>query len=341
MLHSPLAWKDRPAPGVPTTIAFGRTDVTRKLKAAIIGSGNIGTDLMIKILRGGRHVEMGAMIGIDAGSEGLSRARRLNVATSHGGVVGLARLPEFQDIDIVFDATSAGAHKQNESLLRSLKPGIRMIDLTPAAIGPYCVPVVNGQDHLDATNVNMVTCGGQATIPVVAAIRRVAKVHYAEIVASISSKSAGPGTRANIDEFTETTSKAIEAVGGATVGKAIIILNPAEPPLLMRDTVYALSELADRDAISASVEAMVAEVQRYVPGYRLKQKVQFDDIETPLNIPGVGARMTGLKTSVFLEVEGAAHYLPAYAGNLDIMTSAALATAERMAERMLARLSKA
>jgi acetaldehyde dehydrogenase len=207
------------------------------------------------------------------------------------------------------------------------------VDLTPAAIGPYCVPVVNGADHLDAKNVNMVTCGGQATIPMVAAVSRIAKVHYGEIVASISSKSAGPGTRANIDEFTETTSKAIEVVGGAAKGKAIIILNPAEPPLIMRDTVYTLSERADEGAIAASVEETVAAVRRYVPGYRLKQQVQFDRVEN-LNVPGVG-RISGLKTSVFLEVEGAAHYLPGYAGNLDIMTSAALATAERMAERIL------
>ncbi|HUG22181.1 acetaldehyde dehydrogenase (acetylating) [Piscinibacter sp.] len=311
--------------------------MTRKLKAAIVGSGNIGTDLMIKILRHGRHLEMGAMVGIDAASDGLARAARMGVAITHEGVEGLARLPMFDDIDIVFDATSAGAHVKNDAFLRQLKPGIRLVDLTPAAIGPYCVPVVNGDDFLDAPNVNMVTCGGQATIPMVAAVSRVAKVHYGEIVASISSKSAGPGTRANIDEFTETTSKAIEVVGGAAKGKAIIVLNPAEPPLIMRDTVYTLSDLADEEEIAASVARMAADVQRYVPGYRLKQKVQFERIaaDRPINIPGVGPRMSGLKTSVFLEVEGAAHYLPAYAGNLDIMTSAALATAERMAEKML------
>ena len=310
----------------------------RKLKVAIVGSGNIGTDLMIKIQRHGRHLEMGAMVGIDAASDGLARAARLGVATTHESVEGLSRLPVFADIDIVFDATSAGAHVRNDAFLRELKPEIRLVDLTPAAIGPYCVPVVNGQAHLDALNVNMVTCGGQATIPMVAAVSRVAAVHYGEIVASISSKSAGPGTRANIDEFTETTSKAIEAVGGAAKGKAIIVLNPAEPPLIMRDTVYTLSEFADEDLIAASVERMAADVQAYVPGYRLKQKVQFDRIEAdrPFRIPGVGARMHGLKTSIFLEVEGAAHYLPAYAGNLDIMTSAALRTAESMAERMLA-----
>ncbi|MGY2491766.1 acetaldehyde dehydrogenase (acetylating) [Cupriavidus sp. CP313] len=309
----------------------------KTLKAAIIGSGNIGTDLMIKILRHGRHLEMGVMVGIDPASDGLARAARLGVATCATGAAGLAAMPEFGEIDIVFDATSAAAHVQNDKLLRSAKPGLRMVDLTPAAIGPYCVPVVNLEAHLDAPNVNMVTCGGQATIPVVAAIAAVTPVHYAEIVASIASKSAGPGTRANIDEFTETTSRALEAVGGATKGKAIIVLNPAEPPLLMRDTVYTLSDDADSDRIERAVAAMVAEVNRYVPGYRLKQRVQFErfDAGRALDIPGVG-RMAGLKTTVFLEVEGAAHYLPAYAGNLDIMTSAALATAEKLAERKLA-----
>lgn len=310
--------------------------MTRKFKAAIIGSGNIGTDLMIKILRHGRHIEMGAMVGIDPESDGLARAARLGVATTHEGVEGLARLPVFDEIDLVFDATSASAHVKNDAFLRTLKPGIVMVDLTPAAIGPYCIPVVNGAAHLDATNLNMVTCGGQATIPMVAAVSRVATVHYGEIVASISSKSAGPGTRANIDEFTETTSKAIEVVGGARKGKAVIVLNPAEPPLIMRDTVYTLSDFVDQDLIADSVERMVAEVQAYVPGYRLKQAVQFDRIEAnqPINIPGVGERMSGLKTSIFLEVEGAAHYLPSYAGNLDIMTSAALHTAESMASRV-------
>jgi len=310
--------------------------MSRKIKAAIIGSGNIGSDLMIKILRHGRHVEMGAMVGIDPASDGLARAERMKVPTTHEGVEGLTRLPGFHDIDIVFDATSAGAHVKNDELLRKLKPGIRMVDLTPAAIGPYCVPVVNLDSHLDQPNVNMVTCGGQATIPMVAAVARVAKVHYAEIVASISSKSAGPGTRANIDEFTETTSKAIEVIGGAAKGKAIIVMNPAEPPLLMRDTVYVLSEAADEAAIEASVEAMVAAVKAYVPGYRLKQKVQFDRIpaDAPVKIPGLGL-YSGLKNTVLLEVEGAAHYLPAYAGNLDIMTSAALATGERIAQRLL------
>jgi acetaldehyde dehydrogenase len=309
---------------------------SEKLKAAIIGSGNIGTDLMIKIMRNSKHLEVAAMVGIDAASDGLARAARLGVATTHEGVEGLTRLAVFDGIDFVFDATSAGAHVKNDAFLRALKPDIRLIDLTPAAIGPYCVPVVNLDEHLDARNVNMVTCGGQATIPMVAAVSRVAKVHYAEIVASISSKSAGPGTRANIDEFTETTSKAIEAVGGAAKGKAIIVLNPAEPPVMMRDTVYVLSELADEAKVAASIEAMAAAVHAYVPGYRLKQKVQFDVIpaDAPLTIPGLG-RFSRLKTSVFIEVEGAAHYLPAYAGNLDIMTSAALATAERMAQSLV------
>ncbi|MGL5967370.1 MAG: acetaldehyde dehydrogenase [Kluyvera sp.] len=304
-------------------------------KVAIIGSGNIGTDLMIKILRHGKHLEMAVMVGIDPNSDGLARAARMGVATTHEGVNGLIAMPEFNDIDIVFDATSASAHVKNDALLRKAKPGIRLIDLTPAAIGPYCVPVVNLDKNLSQGNVNMVTCGGQATIPMVAAVSRVAKVHYAEIIASISSKSAGPGTRANIDEFTETTSQAIEVVGGAAKGKAIIILNPAEPPVMMRDTVYVLSEAASQAEIEASIEQMAAAVQAYVPGYRLKQKVQFEVIpeDKPVNIPGVG-QFSGLKTAVYLEVEGAAHYLPAYAGNLDIMTSAAMSTAEKMAQTL-------
>ncbi|WP_370294045.1 acetaldehyde dehydrogenase (acetylating) [Thalassolituus sp.] len=312
--------------------------MSKKLKAAIIGSGNIGTDLMIKILRHGKNIEVAAMVGIDPESDGLARARRMDVATTHEGVEGLVRMPVFNDIDIVFDATSASAHINNDAYLRRYKPGIRCIDLTPAAIGPYCVPVVNGDAHVEKDNVNMVTCGGQATIPVVAAVSKVAHVHYAEIVASISSRSAGPGTRANIDEFTETTSEAIRVVGGADKGKAIIVLNPAEPPLIMRDTVYVLSAAADQESVRQSVEDMIQSVRSYVPGYRLKQDIQFEVIpeESPLTIPGHG-RFSGLKTSVFLEVEGAAHYLPAYAGNLDIMTSAALATAERMAESMLQR----
>jgi len=307
-----------------------------KTKVAIIGSGNIGTDLMIKIMRLSEQLEMGAFVGIDPESDGLKRAARMGVPITAEGIDGLLAMPEFADIGIVFDATSAAAHKRNSELV--LAAGKRMIDLTPAAIGPFTIPPVNGDANLDAANVNMVTCGGQATIPIVAAVNRAAKVHYGEIVASISSKSAGPGTRANIDEFTETTSQAIVDVGGATRGKAIIILNPAEPPLIMRDTVYCLCENADQDTIRQSVEAMVAEVQTYVPGYRLKQAVQFEHIGSnrPLRIPEMDDEYTGLKVSVFLEVEGAAHYLPAYAGNLDIMTSAALKTAEKIAERMAA-----
>ncbi|MGC7404191.1 acetaldehyde dehydrogenase (acetylating) [Pandoraea pneumonica] len=307
----------------------------RKQKVAIIGSGNIGTDLMIKVMRNSEHLEMGAMVGIDPASDGLARAQRLGVPVTAGGIDGLLAMPGFEDIRIAFDATSAKAHAHHNELLQAR--GVQVIDLTPAAIGPYVIPSINLDAHLDATNINMVTCGGQATIPMVAAISQVAKVHYAEIVASISSKSAGPGTRANIDEFTETTSKAIEVLGGASRGKAIIVLNPAEPPLIMRDTVFVLSEPGDQAAIEASIAAMVDKVHAYVPGYRLKQKVQFElfDASRPLNVPGLG-KLTGLKTSVFLEVEGAAHYLPAYAGNLDIMTSAALACADRIAATRLA-----
>ena len=305
-----------------------------KTKVAIIGSGNIGTDLMIKIMRLSDTLEMAAFVGIDPESDGLKRAERLGVPVTAEGLDGLIALPGFADIAIVFDATSAGAHKRHSEVLTAR--GKRVIDLTPAAIGPYVIPPVNGEAHLDAPNVNMVTCGGQATIPIVAAVNRVARVHYGEIVASIASKSAGPGTRANIDEFTETTSQAIVEVGGATRGKAIIVLNPAEPPLIMRDTVYCLCDDGDREAIRRSVEAIVTEVQTYVPGYRLKQAVQFEAIgdNEPLRIPEMGGEFTGLKVSVFLEVEGAAHYLPAYAGNLDIMTSAALKTAEKIAERI-------
>jgi acetaldehyde dehydrogenase len=302
-----------------------------RIPVAIIGSGNIGTDLMIKVMRHARHLKMGAMVGVDPASDGLARAERLGVPVTAEGIDGLIRLPNFDDIRIAFDATSAGAHARHNAVLRQY--GIAVIDLTPAAIGPYVVPVVNLDEHLFAPNINMVTCGGQATIPMVRAVSSVAQVHYAEIVASIASKSAGPGTRANIDEFTETTAKAIVSVGGARRGKAIIVMNPAEPPLVMRDTVYCLADLgADEQAIRASVRDMVAKVAAYVPGYRLKQQVQFDRFgpERALNVPGLG-KLPGLKVSIFLEVEGAAHYLPAYAGNLDIMTSAALAAADRLA----------
>ena len=304
---------------------------TGKIPVAIIGSGNIGTDLMIKILRLSKTLSMSVVVGIDPESDGLARAARMGVATTSDGIDGLMKMPEFEAIQIVFDATSAGAHKRHNEVLT--KAGKRVVDLTPAAIGPYTIPVVNGDANLSAPNVNMVTCGGQATIPIVHAIDRVAKVHYGEIIASIASKSAGPGTRANIDEFTETTSEAIVSVGGAEFGKAIIILNPAEPPLMMRDTILCLCEAVDKDTIAASIEKIVEEVSAYVPGYRLKQPVQFETISSndPMYVPVSGREFTGLKVSVFIEVEGAAHYLPSYAGNLDIMTSAALQTAERIA----------
>jgi acetaldehyde dehydrogenase len=270
-------------------------------------------------------------VGIDPNSDGLARAQRLGVATTHEGIEGLLKHPLWPEIGYVFDATSAKAHVYNYNQIKSFE-GKRVIDLTPAAIGPFMVPPVNFDALMDVPNVNMVTCGGQATIPMVAAVNRVAKVHYGEIVASIASKSAGPGTRANIDEFTETTAHAIEQVGGAKKGKAIIILNPAEPPLVMRDTVFTLSEMADTEAIKQSIDAMVLEVQQYVPGYRLHQEVQFEVIapEQAVFIEGLG-KVSGLKTTVMLQVRGAGHYLPEYAGNLDIMTSAALATAEKMA----------
>ncbi|GHB33128.1 acetaldehyde dehydrogenase [Streptomyces umbrinus] len=313
--------------------------MSTRTKVAVIGSGNIGTDLMIKVLRLSEDLEIAAMAGIDPESDGLARARRLKVATTHEGVDGLIALDEFADVRIVFDATSAGAHRRHDQVLRGL--GRTVVDLTPAALGPYVVPPVNADAHLDSTNVNMVTCGGQATIPIVAAVSAVAPVHYGEIVASIASRSAGPGTRANIDEFTETTASAIEKVGGAARGKAIIVLNPAEPPLIMRDTVHCLVSACDEQAVTASVEEMVGRVQAYVPGYRLKQKVQFEQVGTddPLRTL-VPAGATPLKVSVFLEVEGAAHYLPAYAGNLDIMTSAALRTAERLAAHQSAEATK-
>jgi acetaldehyde dehydrogenase len=290
-------------------------------KIAIIGSGNIGTDLMIKVLRTSKNLEMGVLVGIDPQSDGLARARRMGVATTDKGVEGLMAMPEFKDIEIVFDATSAPAHAHHNDLLKGT--GRRLVDLTPAAIGPYVVPVVNMGANFDSENLNMVSCGGQATIPMVAAVNRVANVKYAEIVASIASKSAGPGTRANIDEFTRTTARAIERVGGAGKGKAIIVLNPAEPPLIMRNTVFCLIEDGDPNAISDSIRRMIDEVRTYVPGYRLKQEVQFE----PFNSP----KASGLKVSIYLEVEGAGHYLPPYAGNLDIMTSAALKTGERLA----------
>lgn len=302
-------------------------------RVAIIGSGNIGTDLMFKVMRLSDTLDMGAMVGIDPASDGLARAAKLGITTTHEGVDGLIALPGFADIDVIFDATSAGAHRANADKLAPY--GKQLIDLTPAAIGPYVVPAVNLDEHLGADNVNMVTCGGQATIPVVAAINSVTRVKYAEIVASIASKSAGPGTRANIDEFTETTSRALEAVGGAARGKAIIVMNPAEPPMIMRDTVQTITgrlSTEERASVAAAVVAQVARVAEYVPGYRLKQDVQFSDEGSVLDalVPEAERADEYTRVTVFLEVEGAAMYLPSYAGNLDIMTSAALRAAERL-----------
>jgi acetaldehyde dehydrogenase len=306
-----------------------------RTKIAILGSGNIGTDLMIKILRLSESLEVGAVVGIDPESDGLARASRLGIPTSSDGVSGLIQMDGFEDIQIVLDATSAAAHAANAELLRP--HGKRLVDLTPAALGPLVVPAINMDAHLDEQDVNMVTCGAQATIPIVAAIGAVIPVPYAEIVASIASRSAGPGTRANIDEFTETTSKAIEVVGGAGRGKAIIILNPAEPPLIMRDTVMTLVNEPSADVhaeIIESVESMVAEVATYVPGYRLKQAVQIDPVPADMPTRTLTVEPVSHQITVFLEVEGAAHYLPAYAGNLDIMTSAALRMTERIAHRL-------
>jgi acetaldehyde dehydrogenase len=293
------------------------------ITAAIVGSGNIGSDLLAKLGRSA-HIDVRYMIGIDPASDGLRRAREKGVEVSSGGVdwlLGRSELPE-----VVFEATSAGAHRANAE--RYAQAGIRAVDLTPAAVGPFVVPPVNLPEHLDATNVNMVTCGGQATVPIVAAVSRVTEVPYAEIVASISSRSAGPGTRANIDEFTQTTATALESVGGARRGKAIIILNPAEPPLIMRDTVYcAISPDADRDAIAASINEMVRDVAAYVPGYRLVAEPQLDDPR-----PGWDG---WARVAVFIEVEGNGDYLPRYAGNLDIMTSAAARVGELLAIELL------
>ncbi len=308
--------------------------IMNKTKVAIIGSGNIGTDLMIKILRTSKKLELSALVGIDPNPAGLARARRIDIKTTHTGIEGLLKMPEWREIDIIFDATSAKAHQANYELLKQYHDK-RVIDLTPAAIGPYVVPSVNMNILTDERNFNMVTCGGQATIPIIASISKVTKVHYGEIVASIASKSAGPGTRANIDEFTETTARGVEEIGGAERGKAIIILNPSEPPLMMRDTVFTLSEQGDREAIQSSIQKMVTEVQRYVPGYELHQEVQFEEVleDQPILIEGLGYRH-GLKTMVLLKVRGAGHYLPEYAGNLDIMTSAALATGENLAQQV-------
>lgn len=280
--------------------------------AAIVGPGNIGTDLLIKLMRS-TDLEVHSLVGIDPASDGLARAAKLGVRTSAGGVDWLLDQPDLPDF--VFEATSAGAHLANAQ--RYADAGIVAIDLTPAAVGPFVCPAVNLEEHAGAQNLNMITCGGQATAPIVHAVSSVTRVPYAEIVASISSRSAGPGTRANIDEFTETTSHAIESIGGAERGKAIIILNPVKPDMIMRDTVFcSLEPEADREAITAAIHARVAEVQEYVPGYQLRSDPQFDD-PNPL-WGGMG------RVAVFLEVTGNGDYLPPWAGNLDIMTAAAV-----------------
>ncbi|AOJ88508.1 MULTISPECIES: acetaldehyde dehydrogenase (acetylating) [Burkholderia] len=294
--------------------------MTRKIRCALIGPGNIGTDLLAKLMRS-PVLEPVWMVGIDPDSDGLKRARELGLKTTADGVDGLLPHVRADGVQIAFDATSAYVHAENSRKLNAL--GVLMIDLTPAAIGPYCVPPVNLKDHIGSgeMNVNMVTCGGQATIPMVRAISRVQPVAYGEIVATVSSRSVGPGTRKNIDEFTRTTAAAVAQVGGAKQGKAIIVINPADPPLIMRDTVHCLTESAPDEArIVESVHAMIADVQRYVPGYRLVNGPVFD----------------GNRVSVYLEVEGLGDYLPKYAGNLDIMTAAAARTAEMFAEELLA-----
>ncbi|MGI5489386.1 acetaldehyde dehydrogenase (acetylating) [Microtetraspora malaysiensis] len=294
-----------------------------KATAAIVGSGNIGTDLMYKLLRSDL-IEPRWMIGVDPDSPGLKRAEAHGLITSAEGADWL--LAQDERPDIVFEATSAYIHKVNAPRYQAL--GIQAVDLTPAALGPAVVPAVNLGAHLDAPNVSLITCGGQATIPVVHAVSRVTEVAYAEIVASVASPSAGPGTRANIDEFTKTTSRGIETIGGAQRGKAIIILNPAEPPMLMQDTVFcSIPEDADRDAVAASVHDVVASVASYVPGYRLRAEPQFDD---PTPVSGGLARV-----AVFLEVEGAGDFLPPYSGNLDIMTAAATKVGEGFAQRVV------
>ncbi len=290
-----------------------------KVNAALVGSGNIGTDLMMKALRSDR-INPVWVAGIDPDSEGLAKAKASGLKTTHEGVDGLIDHLKNDHVKIAFDATSAYVHPDNSRKLEA--KGVLVIDLTPAAIGPYCVPPVNLQEHVgrQESNVNMVSCGGQATIPLVAAVSRVQPVKYAEIVATVASKSAGPGTRKNIDEFTRTTANGIERVGGAKQGKAIIILNPAEPPMIMRDTIHCLTEDApDEDAITKSVNDMIAEVQKYVPGYRLKNGPVFD----------------GSRVSIFMEVKGLGDYLPEYAGNLDIMTAAALRAGEMFAKEII------
>lgn len=301
----------------------GSPRVRRTPTAAIVGSGNIGTDLLMKLLRNDQ-LEVHSLVGVEPESDGLARARALGVETSHEGADWLVNHPDKPDF--VFEATSAGAHLANAP--RYEEAGIVAIDLTPAAVGPFACPSVNLTENLDSPNVNMITCGGQATIPIVSAVSAVTSVPYAEIIASISSRSAGPGTRANIDEFTETTARALETVGGAENGKAIIILNPVEPPMIMRDTVFcAISPDADREAIVDSIHRRVAEVQRYVPGYRLRAEPQFDEAS---ELWGGDARV-----AVFLEVRGKGDYLPEWAGNLDIMTAAAVRTGEVLAQRLV------
>jgi len=293
--------------------------MTQKIKCALIGPGNIGTDLLYKLKRS-PFLDPVWMIGIDPESEGLKRAADMGLKTCATGVDGFLPHVLADNVQIAFDATSAYVHAENSRKLNEL--GVLMIDLTPAAIGPYCVPPVNLKEHVGRRemNVNMVTCGGQATIPMVAAVSRVQPVAYGEIVATVSSKSAGPGTRKNIDEFTRTTAGAVEKVGGAKKGKAIIIINPAEPPLVMRDTVHCLTETApDQAAITESIHAMIKEVQKYVPGYRLVNGPVFD----------------GNRVSVYMEVTGLGDFLPTYAGNLDIMTAAGARTAEMFAEEMI------
>lgn len=293
----------------------------KKAVAAIVGPGNIGTDLLAKLLRG-EYIEPRYMIGVDPASEGLKRAAAKGLETSAEGVDWLLARSELPDI--VFEATAAKPHIANAPRYR--EAGITAVDLTPAAVGPYVCPVVNGEEHLDTPNVNMITCGGQATVPIVKAVSSVVPVRYAEIVASIASRSAGPGTRANIDEFTETTSAALEQVGGAGKGKAIIVLNPVDPPMIMRDTVYcAIPAEADRDAITESIVRQVERVQQYVPGYTLRAEPQFDDAREDW---GGSARV-----AVFLEVRGNGDFLPPWAGNLDIMTAAAAQVGELLTQK--------
>jgi acetaldehyde dehydrogenase len=294
-------------------------------RCAVLGSGNIGTDLMLK-LRRSPVLDLVALVGIDEASDGLARAAELGIEASHAGI-GWVR-EHADEVGLVFEATSAYVHLRNAPVLAEL--GIAAIDLTPAAIGPKVVPTVNLTEHLDAPNLNLITCGGQATVPIVAAVSRATTLPYAEMVSTVASRSAGPGTRQNIDEFTRTTARALEEIGGAAQGKAIIVLNPADPPILMRNTVFcALPEGADHDAVLASVEQMVADVAAYVPGYRLKNRPVIE--EGPFGSPG---GVVPHRVVVLLEVEGAGDYLPVYAGNLDIMTAAAVAVGEAKARRM-------